>query len=87
MEAAVEVMGGILERPHVNSVPLALENLKLAACAIADAVTETERNLHGKDSACLVRAALLQFRVEKKKNCQQFSKNRVALCSTSLPEL
>jgi len=53
MEAAEEVMGGILERPKMNSVPLALENMKLAAQAVAAAVTVTERNLIGKDYFCL----------------------------------
>ena len=53
--AAGVVMGGVLGTPKANSEPMALQNLKLGAQAITTAITQTERNLLGKDSKCLVR--------------------------------
>jgi len=58
MEAAAAVMGGVLGRPLVNSEPLAIENLRQAAEAIATALYETERSWFGKTPENLERELL-----------------------------
>ena len=55
MEASTQVMGKILERPRMNSRPLALENLRLTAGAITYSLDESESYAFGKDVQHLVR--------------------------------